>query len=165
MSRSTILLLTSLFVLLFSFVSAKEKRAKLTEIIIENAEMKLVIGTNGKAISLKHKLTGQECLEKGTDVPDEQVAVNVLATDEFARIDAFPNKNYQLLYAGMENSVKLMGVGAALLTNIDKNSADIRAFMFERGGKSWVVYWHVRGEGLLRIPINTSKLILHSKYF
>lgn len=203
------------------FASAKEKKINRTEIVIENAEMRLILGSNGRAISLKHKSTGQECLEKGTDTPvfalteyrpydnelfltypaksrtfaadsikrignelkvgfeqiaytatialnitngyigfslksldyqieafgvkrrteideftllqlpvkkrkyfgewlnviwDDRVAVNVLATDPYAKIDAFPNKNYYLLYAGMENKVKLLGVGCALIT-------------------------------------------------
>ncbi|MEK7718661.1 MAG: hypothetical protein AAB347_03495 [Bacteroidota bacterium] len=58
MSRSTILLLTSLFVLLFSFVSAKEKRAKLTEIIIENAEMKLIYNPKKEVIQLFPSIIG-----------------------------------------------------------------------------------------------------------
>ncbi len=216
------LLLVYTFILLTVWnVNASGKKNKPTEIVIENAEMRLVLGSNGKAISLKHKPTGQECLEKGVDAPvfalteyrpydnelfltypaksrtfaadsilrignelkigfeqiaytatislnitddyigfnlkaldyqieafgvkrrteideftllqlpikkrtyfgewlnvvwDNQVAVNVLATDPYAKIDAFQNKNHYLLYAGMENKVKLMGVGAALIT-------------------------------------------------
>lgn len=209
--------------LLLSSISifASDKKARSTEIVIENAEMRLVLGANGRAISLKHKPTGQECLEKGIDTPvfamteyrpydnelfltypaksrtfaadsirregnelkvgfeqiaytatialnitddyigfslkkldyqieafgvkrrteideftllqlpvkkrtyfgewlnvvwDDQVAVNVLATDPYAKIDAFQNKKHYLLYAGMEHKVKLMGVGAALIT-------------------------------------------------
>lgn len=33
------------------------------EIIIENAELRLVIGSDGKALSLLHKPSGQECLQ------------------------------------------------------------------------------------------------------
>lgn len=209
------------FTLLGSPLSVSGRTASPTEIVIENAEMRLVLGSNGRAISLKHKPTGQECLEKGTDTPvfalteyrpydnelfltypaksrtfaadsirrsgnelkvgfeqiaytatialnitddyigftlksldyqieafgikrrteideftllqlpikkrkyfgewlnvvwDNQVAVNVLATDPYAKIDAFQNKKHYLLYAGMESKVKLMGVGAALIT-------------------------------------------------
>lgn len=226
MKRAHLFLLTLLFVIIAGFVSAKEKCKKPTEISIENAEMRLVIGSTGNAISLIHKKTGQECLEKGADVPvfaltehrpydnelfltypaksrtfaadsvrregdilkvgfeqiaytatitlnitddyigfslealdyqieafgvkrrteideftllqlpvkkrkyfgewlnvvwDDQVAVNVLATDEYARIDAFPNKKYQLLYAGMDNNIKLIGTGAALITTSKNN--------------------------------------------
>ncbi len=216
------LLLVYTFILLMVWnVNASGKKNKPTEIVIENAEMRLILGSNGKAISLKHKPTGQECLEKSVDAPvfalteyrpydnelfltypaksrtfaadsirlegnelkvgfeqiaytatislnitddyigfnlkaldyqieafgvkrrteideftllqlpikkrtyfgewlnvvwDNQVAVNVLATDPYAKIDAFQNKNHYLLYAGMENKVKLMGVGAALIT-------------------------------------------------
>lgn len=47
---------------------------------------------------------------------DKNVAINLLATDTYARIDAINNNKYNLLYAGMDNKVKLMGVGAALIT-------------------------------------------------
>lgn len=202
-------------------VSAKGKKAVPGEIVIENAEMRLVLGSNGKALSLKHKPTGQECLVKGTDVPlcsiteyrpydneyfltfpakekilasdtiyrvgnelkvgfefsaytatiqlnitdsyigftlkdldytiekfgekrkteideftllqlpvhkrkyfgewlnvvwDKDVAVNVLATDQYAKIDGFKEGRTIRLSAGMENVVKLKGVGAALIT-------------------------------------------------
>jgi len=190
------------------------------DIVIENVEMRLLISPDGKAISLKHKPTGQECLQKGAEMPictlteyrpydnelfliypakartfgankawrngdtlkvkfeeiaytasialtvtddyigfqltgldyeiekigvkrkteideftllqlpvkhrqyfgewlnvawDSEVAVNLLATDPYAKIDAFNNKDYRLLSAGMENNVKLMNVGAALI--------------------------------------------------
>ena len=215
-----------LFPVLFLFLfflndTQAKKKDNSNDIIIENAEMRLVLGSDGRAISLKHKTTGQECLEKGTTTPvfalteyrpydnelfltypaklrtfaadsisrvgnelkvgfeqiaytatialnitddyigfslkaldyqieafgvkrpteideftllqlpvkkrkyfgewlnvvwDDQVAVNLLATDQYAKIDAFQTPNYHLLYAGMESKVKLMGVGAALIT-------------------------------------------------
>ena len=46
---------------------------------------------------------------------DKDVAVNILATDPYAKIDAVPNEGYHLLQAGMETKVKLIGVGAALI--------------------------------------------------
>ncbi len=231
------LLLVCTFIILTVWnVNASGKKAKPTGIVIENAEMRLVLGSNGKAISLKHKPTGQECLEKGVDAPvfalteyrpydnelfltypaksrtfaadslrlegnelkvgfeqiaytatialnitddyigfnlkaldyqieafgvkrrtevdeftllqlpikkrtyfgewlnvvwDNQVAVNVLATDPYAKIDAFQNRNHYLLYAGMESKVKLMGVGAALITT-SKNKLLDRIDRLER---------------------------------
>lgn len=191
------------------------------EIIIENGEMRLVLGSDGTAIGLLHKPTGEECLEKAYNLPvfaiteerpydneqfliypaksriypansirrsgnelkvgfrensytatialnitdhyigftltkldyeiekigvkrpteidaftllqlpikkrrrfgewlnvvwDEKVAVNILATDRFTRIDAAENKGYYRMFAAAENEVKLMGVGAALIT-------------------------------------------------
>ncbi|RNC65637.1 hypothetical protein D7D25_05665 [Proteiniphilum sp. X52] len=47
---------------------------------------------------------------------DDDISVNVLATDPYAKIDAFINGNTCLMVAGMENSIKLVGVGAALIT-------------------------------------------------
>jgi hypothetical protein len=63
---------------------------------------------------------------------DNNVAVNLLATDEFARIDAFDRNDYHLLYAGMENRVKLMNVGAALITTQKDKLLD-RIDQLERG--------------------------------
>jgi len=190
-------------------------------IIIENADMRLIIGKDGKARSLLHKATGEECLVQNTDVPlcaitqyrpydnenflmfpakprvfssnkierkgnelrvefqdtydiavielnitdyyigftlkeidyriedfgvkrkteidefallqlpvkkrknfgewlnvawDEQVAVNVLGTHATTRIDAFQQKDYMTMYAGLDFQVKLFDSGAALIT-------------------------------------------------
>jgi hypothetical protein len=213
----------------WSILLAADKKAKNGEVVIENGEMRLVLSHDGRAISLKYKPTGEECLEKGTDTPvfaltehrpydnelfltypaksrtfaadsirregnelkvgfeqiaytatislnitddyigfslkaldyqieafgvkrrteideftllqlpvkkrkyfgewlnvvwDDHVAVNLLATDPYARIDGFTNKNYHILYAGMENRVKLLGVGAALITTGKKSLLD-----------------------------------------
>ena len=52
---------------------------------------------------------------------DNDVAVNVLATDPFPRIDAVKYRDYALLQATAVRDVKLMGVGAALIaTRQDK---------------------------------------------
>jgi len=42
-------------------------------------------------------------------------AVNLLATDPYAKIDAEPRQGYHLFRAGTVDSVKLEGVGAALI--------------------------------------------------
>ena len=47
---------------------------------------------------------------------DGDVAVNVLATDQYARIDSETRKGYRILYAGGAGEVKVEGVGAALIT-------------------------------------------------
>ena len=47
---------------------------------------------------------------------DEDVAVNVIGTDMYAKIDNVQYDDYHLLQAGMETNVKLIGVGAALIT-------------------------------------------------
>jgi len=39
------------------------------DIVLENPEMRLVISSKGTARSLIHKASGQECLERGVDVP------------------------------------------------------------------------------------------------
>ena len=52
---------------------------------------------------------------------DNNVAVNILATDPHAKIDAIERPNYHLMSAGMETEVKLMDVGAALITTSTNN--------------------------------------------
>ena len=52
---------------------------------------------------------------------DKDVAVNILATDLHAKIDAIERPNYYLMSAGMETEVKLMDVGAALITTSTNN--------------------------------------------
>jgi hypothetical protein len=55
---------------------------------------------------------------------DEDVAVNVLATDPYAKIDAKPYADYYLFQAGTVNEVRLEGVGAALITTATGNLLD-----------------------------------------
>lgn len=207
------------YLLIFGFTSC-EKGPDADAIVIENAEFRLVIGRDARALSLLHKPSGQECLQKGVSTPvfsltqfrpydnenfltypakpktfdadtvywvgedlvvgfereyhlatiglkvtddyiaftlkeidyvidkigvkrkteideftllqlpvrdrgnfgewlnvswDNDLAVNILATDPYARIDAQAEKGYHLLQAGMETRVKLMNVGAALI--------------------------------------------------
>jgi hypothetical protein len=61
----------AIFLALFSLVSClnKDKTSGTKEIVIENREMRLIIGCNGKAQSLIHKGSGQECLITGTNTP------------------------------------------------------------------------------------------------
>lgn len=192
-----------------------------TQITIENAQFRLVIGNDGKAISLLYKPTKQECLETGVDAPvftitqdrpylnemqlaypakpmtfpadsvyksgdnlvvcfrqlhvtatiglkitdeyvafllekidystpkmgdklhtpidqftllqlpvrardnfgdwlnvmwDDHLAINLLAVDQYARIDHVKQNGYCLLTAGTVSDVKNLGVGAALIT-------------------------------------------------
>jgi hypothetical protein len=46
---------------------------------------------------------------------DDKLAVNVLGTDPWARIDAEEREGYRILKAGVAEKVKLKGVGAALI--------------------------------------------------
>lgn len=60
------------FAAVFCLISCTAKTGNLSEspgIVIENARMRLVIGHDGQALSLIHKQSGQECLEKGTRTP------------------------------------------------------------------------------------------------
>ena len=63
---------------------------------------------------------------------DDQLAINVLGTDHYARIDSEEGEGYHILKAGVAREVKLRDVGAALITcstdnlldNIDKVEED-----------------------------------------
>ena len=213
-----------------AFAQTAPGAASQDAIVIENAEMRLLIGENAQALSLIHKDTGQECLAVGAGVPmftvtqyrpydnelqlaypakvtqfpgqsvrrqgnqlfvsfalvgyeatidlkitdayigfnlgkleykgftslthkhqtpieetlflqipvrarknfgdwlnvtwDDQVAVNVLATDPFARIDAVPCSGHYLFQAGTVDEVATEGVGAALITTATKTLFD-----------------------------------------
>jgi len=205
----------------FACRSSNNSNVENTDIVIENAEMRLTFGNNGSAKSLIHKATGQECLMKGVDLPafsitqdmpydneikltypaksktfeadslyrkgdnlivsfeltdyeavvnlnitddyigftlegmrykmaaigdkrktridefvflqlpvkdrehfgewlnvmwDEDVAINLLSTNSFCRIDAKNRQGYKIFQAGGVNEVKMEGVGAALIT-------------------------------------------------
>jgi hypothetical protein len=58
-----------LILLLTIFFLRKESLAQGQNITIENGEFCLIIGKNGQAVSLKHKITGQECLREGLEIP------------------------------------------------------------------------------------------------
>jgi len=55
---------------------------------------------------------------------DEDVAVNLLATDPYARIRAKERKGYYLFQAGADNDVQLESVGAALITTATPHLLD-----------------------------------------
>ena len=55
---------------------------------------------------------------------DDDVAVNLLATDPFAKIDITPCANHYLFQAGTVDEIKTEGVGAALITTATKNLLD-----------------------------------------
>ncbi|MEN8231000.1 MAG: hypothetical protein ABFS38_22790, partial [Bacteroidota bacterium] len=214
---------------LFAGCSNSDKSTGVTEITIENKEMRLVINSNGTSSSLIHKSTGQECLMQGVHMPlfavtqerpydneimlaypakektffsdsvyrrgddliisfelidyvatvglnitdsyigftlkkleyhmadfgvkrktpideftllqlpvkerdhfgewlnvswDENVAVNLLATDQYAKINAHQHNGFYQFTAGAESKVRLTGVGAALITTEKENLLD-----------------------------------------
>ena len=41
------------------------------------------------------------------------------------------------------------------------NSSSIRAFLFNRVGKAWVLLWHTQGEELLQIPVSKKDITLY----
>lgn len=55
---------------------------------------------------------------------DEEVAVNLLATDPFARVRSRERQSYYLFQAGSDNGVRLEGVGAALIATSKKHLLD-----------------------------------------
>ena len=46
------------------------------------------------------------------------------------------------------------------LMNIADKDPDIRAFLFTRKERVWVVYWHCRGEGTISLPAGPDKIRL-----
>lgn len=228
-SRLLPLIIVALLLLNLSGCGDQGDGAESSDIIIENAEMRLVLGSDGSARSLIHKASGQECLVQDVHEPffaitqerpydnelqlaypaksktfaadsiyrlgdeliirfeltdyeatvglnitdnyigftlnkleyhmaefgikrktridefillqlpvrerahfgewlnvvwDEEVAVNVLAADPYARIDATHRNGYKLLYAGGSADVRIEGVGAVLITTQTGNLLD-----------------------------------------
>lgn len=58
---------------------------------------------------------------------DDKVAVNVLATSPYARIDSDRRKGYRIMSADAVRNIKLKSVGAALITSSTDNLLDIIA--------------------------------------
>lgn len=65
---------------------------------------------------------------------DDAVAVNVLATDPYARVDSIACGKYKLLRAGTVDSVKTEGVGAALIVTRPDHLLDRIAIVEESFG-------------------------------
>lgn len=55
---------------------------------------------------------------------DDKVAVNLLGADIATKIDAYQNRGYRLLYAGMESRVQLMNTQAVLITTTPETILD-----------------------------------------
>jgi hypothetical protein len=49
------------------------------------------------------------------------------------------------------------------IPDIANGDQDIRAFSFERNGKTWVAYWHCRGKANLVLPVSSDRLLLYSE--
>ena len=63
------ILLTALYISLISCTNTATKTAESNDIIIENEQVKLIIGSNGIAKSLIYKPSNEECLVLGENVP------------------------------------------------------------------------------------------------
>ncbi len=67
---------------------------------------------------------------------------------------------------GQEHILLINGQGEFELLPYDQikdvagGSREVRAFVFERKGDSYIVYWHISGEGKLRLPLNRENIIL-----
>ncbi len=46
------------------------------------------------------------------------------------------------------------------ILNIADGSQDVRAFIFDRNNKTWVVYWHTSGKGSIELPVDAEKINL-----
>lgn len=49
----------------------------------------------------------------------------------------------------------------AQITDVANGNRDVRAFIFERGGKWYVVYWHISGSKNLELPLSKSNVKLY----
>ena len=40
----------------------------------------------------------------------------------------------------------------------------VRSFVFERDGYTWIVYWHVDGEGMLSLPVKADQVAVFDEF-
>lgn len=79
---------TTIFCCLFLFLlgteACRNEGSHLSgqDVVIENGEMKLVIGHDGRAVSLVHKPTGQECLSEDLHLPAFEITLNLPYNNE-----------------------------------------------------------------------------------
>lgn len=81
-SHKVIFYLLFLFVLGFGACMKKGKHHTGQDVVIENSEMKLVIAPDGRAVSLMHKPTGQECLSQSGSVPAFEITLHLPYNNE-----------------------------------------------------------------------------------
>ena len=60
---------------------------------------------------------------------DDEIAVNVLGTGPYTKVDSEVRDDHVLLSAGMETKIKLLNVGAALITTTKDNFLDYLAIL------------------------------------
>ena len=49
------------------------------------------------------------------------------------------------------------------ITNVADKSEEVRAFIFERNNKIWVVFWHISGEANMELPIDSKNIKLFTE--
>ena len=49
------------------------------------------------------------------------------------------------------------------INTITKENSAVRAFIFNRNNKNWVVYWHISGSGQIELPVNLDKVKLYKE--
>ena len=49
------------------------------------------------------------------------------------------------------------------IPDIASGNNNVRAFIFNRNNKTWVVYWHNSGEGVIELPVNSDKISLFTE--
>ena len=81
----------------------------------------------------------------------EEVRVNGWLTDAQKRQIIENQQQEHILLINEQKDYEL--VPYAQIPTSDEN---LRAFGFERNGKSYVVYWHTRGEGTVKLPFSVT---------
>ena len=95
--------------------------------------------------------------------------LEVIRRWETARIqDFFSEKQKEALKDGAQEHLLLVNeqgefelVPYARIPNVAGGSEKVRAFIFQRKGQSWVIYWHPRGEARLELPVSKKDVELY----
>jgi hypothetical protein len=81
----------------------------------------------------------------------EEVRINDWLTEE-QKLSLQKLEQEHILLINEKNEFELQPYDQIM--NVADNSKEVRAFIFERGGSLYVVYWHISGAKKLELPLN-----------
>jgi hypothetical protein len=126
MISKNIAIYTILFLIILTFAGCSNIETNLddTEITIENTEMRLVLGTDGTALSLIHKSTGQECLKKDVKAPVFTITQDMPYDNEIKL--AYPAKSKTFASNSIEREENELVVGFELIDYVARIGLEIK---------------------------------------
>ncbi len=90
----------------------------------------------------------------------EDARLNGFLSDEEKMALKIPLQEYTLL---IDSTGKLELQPYRQIYDAAGDNHNIRAFVFIRGGKTYIIYWHTSGEGKLKLEVNSEKIHLFNE--